>query len=96
LRAGKSDEAARSFAASCGAAGNEAFAEDACFWTGVAAKRAGQTRIAREALTRFLAKFPTSGRAAEASALLGWELYDAGDLDGAERWFRRPRPEGAR
>ena len=89
LRAGKSDDAARSFSASCGAAQNEAFGEDACFWTGVAAKRAGQTKLAREALTRFLAKFPSSGRAAEASALLGWELYDAGDLDGAERLFKR-------
>ncbi len=89
LRAGNSDDATRSFSASCGAARNEAFGEDACFWTGVAAKRAGQTKLAREALTRFLAKFPGSGRAAEASALLGWELYDAGDLDGAERLFKR-------
>ena len=89
LRAGKAEEAARSFSTSCGAAQNEAFGEDACFWTGVAAKRAGQTKLAREALTRFLAKFPSSGRAAEASALLGWELYDAGDLDGAERLFER-------
>lgn len=88
LRAGKATEATASFTAACGAAQKEAFGEDACFWRGVAAKRAGQTKVARAALTQFLAQFPKSARAAEASALLGWELYDAGELDVAERYFR--------
>ncbi len=88
LRAGRSIEAMKSFSAACGAAQQEAFGEDACFWSGVAARRAGQARIARDSLARFLARFPTSARAAEASALLGWELYDAGELDAAERLFR--------
>ena len=89
LRAGRSADAARLLASACTAAGSNALGEDACFWSGVAAKRDGQNAVARNALTRFVQRFPTSSRAAEASALLGWVLYDAGDLDGAESQFRR-------
>jgi TolA-binding protein len=34
-----------------------------------------------------LKDFPTSARAGEASALLGWILYDAGELDAAQQRF---------
>jgi hypothetical protein len=36
---------------------------------------------------RFLRRFPSSSRAGEASALLAWILFEAGDLDNAERRF---------
>jgi TolA-binding protein len=87
LRAGDSTAATKSFASACKAAEKEALGEDACFWLGAAAKRAGQTSTAREALTRFLKTFPSSARAGEASALLGWLLYDARELDAAQQRF---------
>jgi TolA-binding protein len=88
LRSGDAAAAATSFAAACASARGDALAEDACFWVGAAANRAGQASIAREALTRFVQKFPSSARAGEASALLGWLLYQAGDLDAAETRFQ--------
>jgi TolA-binding protein len=87
LRAGDAAAATTSFASACAAAQKDALGEDACFWVGAAAKRAGQTSTAREALTRFLAAYPSSGRAGEAAALLGWILYDAGELDAAKSRF---------
>ena len=84
LRAGDAAVATRSFAVACSAAKGVALGEDAC-----AAKRAGQTSVAREALQRFVERYPSSARAGEASALLGWILYEAGDLDGAQRMFDR-------
>lgn len=89
LRSGDAAAAVTSFAAACNSARGDALAEDACFWVGAAANRAGQASIAREALTRFVQKFASSARVGEASALLGWLLYEAGDLDGAEARFRR-------
>ena len=68
-------------------ASNDALGEDAWFWLGAAAKRAGQTAIARDALIRFLKHYPSSSRAGEASALLGWILYDAGELETAKQRF---------
>ncbi len=87
LRAGDAGGASKAFAKACSDAGADA-REDACYWTGVAAKRAGQTSAARDALAKFISAFPSSARAGEAAALLGWLLYDDGDLDGAERRFR--------
>lgn len=87
LRAGDAASATRSFASACAAARGEALDEDACFWVGAAANRAGDTATAREALTRFVATFPASPRAGEASALLGWILYDAGELEAAKQRF---------
>ena len=89
LRGGDAVAATTSFVSSCTAARKDALGEDACFWVGAAAKRAGQTSTAREALTRFLQDFPSSARAGEASALLGWLLYDANELDAAETRFNR-------
>ena len=87
LRAGDATAAVTSFASACKAAEKDALGEDACFWLGAAAKRAGQTSTAREALTRFLKTYSSSARAGEASALLGWLLYDAGELDAAQQRF---------
>ncbi|MEJ7598979.1 MAG: tetratricopeptide repeat protein [Kofleriaceae bacterium] len=89
LRASDPTGAATAFARACSEIKSDALGEDACYWAGVAAKRAGQPAAARSALARFIERFPSSGRAGEASALLGWLLYDAGDLDAAERRFKR-------
>jgi len=88
LRANDFHRALPSFAAACTASIHDALGEDACFWVGATARRAGDPS-ARGALERFITEFPSSARVAEASALLGWLLYDAGDLDGAERRFQR-------
>lgn len=89
LRTGDAAAATRSFIAACAAAKYDALGEDACFWVGAAANRAGQSAIARDALIQFLAEFPSSARTGEASALLGWLLYNAGELDAAEPRFRQ-------
>ena len=88
LRANDPAAASKAFTAACNAA-SVALAEDACFWVGAAARRAGETIIARTALERFLQRFATSARAGEAAALLGWIVFEAGDLDRAERLFRQ-------
>jgi TolA-binding protein len=89
LRAGDAVGATKSFAAACQAAARDALGEDACFWVGAAARRANQTAVARDALTAFLARYPRSSRAGEAAALLGWLLYEGGQLDLAEQRFQQ-------
>ncbi len=87
LRTGDAVAATKSFTAACAAARYDALGEDACFWLGAAANRAGQVSTARDALVQFLAQFSGSARAGEAAALLGWLLYNAGELDAAESRF---------
>jgi len=70
LRAGDFRRALPSFAAACTASIHDALGEDACFWVGATARRAGDPS-ARGALERFITVFPSSARVAEASALLG-------------------------
>lgn len=89
LRTGDAASAAHSFATACGLAKHAALGDDACFWSGAAARRAGDTPAARSALAAFLHDFPGSARAPEAAALLGWIEYDAGELDAAEALFHR-------
>src|SRR5207248_4063328 len=72
LRANDPAGATKLFAAACVMARHEALGEDACFWVGAAAKRAGDVASARTALASFLTAFPQSARAPEAAALLGW------------------------
>lgn len=87
LRTGDPSGATKAFTIAC--ATRAALAEDACFWVGAAARRAAQTSAARDALDSFLRRFPSSARAGEAAALLGWILFEAGDLDGADRRFHQ-------
>ena len=87
LRAGKARQAAESFTAARRAAGDGGLGEDAHFWQGIALARSGQRARATEALREFVRTHPRSSRAGEASAKLGWLLYDAGKLDEAERSF---------
>jgi len=89
LRNGDPAAASKLFTTACGKARDDAIGEDACFWAGAAAKRANDTATARTTLARFLDRFPSSARAPEAAALLGWILYDAHDLDGAETQFHK-------
>ena len=88
LRDGDAAAAATSFGAAC-VASHSALADDACFWSGAAARRAGQSAAARRALEQFIARFPGSARAGEAAALLGWIVLEGGDAAEAERLFQR-------
>jgi TolA-binding protein len=80
LRGGRAAEAAAAFAAvaEAGGDGDGGLVEDARYWQGVALARAGDARPAQEALAAFVARFPSSPRAGEASVILGWSLVRAG------------------
>lgn len=86
LKAGDPEKAADSFAAARQVKGT-VLAEDASFWEGIALARAGKASKAIAALRRFVSKYSSSSRSGEAQAKLGWLLYDAGELDAAERHF---------
>jgi TolA-binding protein len=87
LRAERFDEAAGAFARAA-ATGAGRMAEDAGYWQAVALARAGQSAKAARAFESFLGAWPGSTRAGEASAMLGWILFDARDYQGAARRFR--------
>jgi TolA-binding protein len=87
LKAGEPAKAAEQFAAARQVKGT-VLAEDASFWEGIALARAGKSSKAIAALRRFVSTYPSSSRAGEAAAKLGWLLYEAGDLDDAETYFR--------
>ena len=85
---GKGDAAgaASTFEQAAKAAPNDPLAEDAWFWRASALARAKDGRAAR-ALEAFLASYPRSPRAGEASAMLGWLVIDR-DVDRAEALFQ--------
>jgi TolA-binding protein len=66
---------------------DNALAEDAFFWRGVALDRANHLATAQEALAQFLIRYPRSDRAGEASVMLGWLLLQGGDVSTAEARF---------
>jgi tetratricopeptide (TPR) repeat protein len=55
-------------------------AEDASFWSAVCHAKTHDDRKARTGFESFLQTFPSSPRAGEASAMLGWTLIRLGDL----------------
>jgi TolA-binding protein len=79
LGAGNFAAAAEAFAHAAGPRGENTLSEDACFWRAVAFDRAGRFGEAQRAFTEFLARYPRSDRAGEASVMLGWLLLRAGD-----------------
>jgi TolA-binding protein len=85
LAAGNPRDAATSFERAATSAPNDPLAEDAWFWRASALARA-KSSAATGALEQFLARYPRSNRAGEASAVLGW-IVIATDLDRAENLF---------
>lgn len=85
LAAGKPADAASAFERAATSAPNDPLAEDAWFWHASALAR-GKSRSAAAALAQFLARYPRSNRAGEASAMLGW-IVIASDVDRAETLF---------
>jgi len=86
LRGGKSDAAVTAFTAAAEMAGP--LVADAHWWRAVALGRAGRDGETLVALNRYLARYPTSVRRAEASVMLGWLHFAAGRMDAAEKAFR--------
>ncbi len=87
LRSDRLAEAATAFDRAVNAAGNEPLSEDAWFWLAVCQARIPRPVEARSTLAAFIARFPHSPRLGEAADMLGWQLVDSGDLDGAQRAF---------
>jgi len=88
LRTGDPRGAATAFDRVLADSPEDPLAEDAGFWKAVCFDRAGLDADAAAAFGWFLGRYPASPRAGEASAMLGWLLLDAGDLDAAEARFR--------
>ena len=88
LRAGDHASAATRFERAATVAPHAGLAEDGWYWRAVSLARAGQSSEARAAFAAFLEHYRGSPRAPHASAMLGWLLFDAGDLMGAEVRFR--------
>jgi TolA-binding protein len=70
------------------AAPASALAEDARYWEAVALARQGSLAQSRTAMEEFLRRFPTSPRAGEVSAMLGWFLVESHEWTAAEGRFR--------
>ncbi len=88
LRGERFDDAASAFARAAASGAGSRIAEDAGYWQAVALARAGQSAKASRAFESFLGAYPSSTRVGEASAMLGWILFDARDYQGAARRFR--------
>ena len=88
LRSGQFDAAGEAFGRAASRQNENALSEDASFWRGVAFDRARRFADAREAFIEFLARYPDSDRAGEASVMLGWLLLRAGDAADAGARFK--------
>jgi hypothetical protein len=86
LAAGDARKAAAVFEQAARSSPGDPLAEDAWFWHASALARSG-SRAAVGALDSFLARYPRSPRAGEASAVLAWLILES-DLDRAESLFR--------
>jgi hypothetical protein len=87
VQAGDFTAAADAFERATGTSDTQ-LTEDAAYWRAVALARAGEPDDAILAFEAFLAAHPRAARAGEASAVLGWLLYDRGDREAAARRFR--------
>ena len=87
LRTNDFEAAAQAFGQAIAEADDDGISEDASFWRCVALDRANRLPEAQEVLTRFLARYPKSDRAGEASVMLGWLLLRAGGVTAAEARF---------
>ena len=85
LAAGEATAAAAIFERAARSSPNDPLAEDAWFWQASSLARA-KSGSAAGALDAFLTRYPSSPRAGEASAMLGWLVIDR-DLDRAEKLF---------
>ena len=88
MRRGELAAAADAFARAVALDPQGDLAEDGTFWHAVAVARLKRTGEAMVALSGFIAAYPASTRAGEASVMLGWILVDRNQLDEARRRFQ--------
>jgi hypothetical protein len=88
MRAGDFRAAATGFARVHALAPAGTLADDAAFWQSVALARGGRAAEAILAFRAMVDDYPASPRVGEASAMLGWLLVDAHQLDEAARYFQ--------
>jgi TolA-binding protein len=77
------------------AAPTSALAEDARYWEAVALARQGSVAQSRAVMEEFLRRSPSSPRAGEVSAMLGWFLVESHEWAAAERRFRAAESDRA-
>ncbi|CAN5907431.1 hypothetical protein BH11MYX2_BH11MYX2_27010 [soil metagenome] len=87
MRQGSYEQALGSFDRALVLSPDGALAQDATFWRVVALARLHRSVDAITAFRSFIDTFPASTRVGEASAMLGWLLIDANELDEARRLF---------
>jgi hypothetical protein len=90
LAAGEYDMASTAFSAEAESPGAP-FVEEATFWQAISMARAGRGADAKAKLEAFLARYPSSTHKLEALGVLGWQLLEAGDREGARRAFEDAR-----
>ncbi len=95
LRAGDHLGAATAFERAATLAPRSAHVEDAWYWRAVALARAGKAVEARTAFSAFLEHHGNSPRAPQASTMLGWLLFEAGELDAAASRFSAAAEDSA-
>jgi TolA-binding protein len=88
MRVGDFHKAAAGFAGVIAIAPAGALADEGAYWRAVALARAGSPGEAIAAFREMLDRYAGSPRRGEASAMLGWLLVDAHQLDEAARRFR--------
>jgi len=88
MRRGELSAAAEAFARAVALDPHGDLAEDGTFWHAVAVARLHRAEEAIVALRGFIAAYPASTRAGEASVMLGWILVDRHQLDEARRRFQ--------
>lgn len=87
MRSGRFDRASSTFARVAILDPDGPLAEDASYWYPVALARAKRSE-AVDAFRDFLARYPSSSHASEASVMLGWLLVDTKQPAEAEKRFR--------
>lgn len=90
LSAGDYEKASAAFTVEAESPGSP-FIEDATFWQAISLARAGRSAETRVKLEAFLARYPSSTHRLEALAVLGWQLLEVGDREGARRAFEDAR-----
>lgn len=95
LRAGDHLGAAMAFERAATLGPRSAHVADAWYWRAVALARAGKAVEARAAFAAFLEHHGSSPRAPQASTMLGWLLFEAGELDAAAARFSAAAEDSA-
>jgi TolA-binding protein len=88
MRSGDFRQASARFAGVVAVSPAGPLADEGAYWRAVALARAGRSGEAVATFRRMLDGYPASPRRGEASAMLGWLLVDARELEEAARRFR--------